>query len=547
MTPSQRSFPSPSMLGLLLLLTTQGPRLEAAAPAASASRPTPAPVAAATSASAAASTALSTGAAARCTGLGRARLETVGQREVCAVAGRLVRGETFRLLLPLQEWKGVFSQLSCTGACAVPAVTLCEAVVRRGHACVVATGHAAGPAREDAAHELADAAKALVARFYGQPSRRNLFLGCSGGGQEALLEAQRHPQDFNGILAGAPPVEPAVRARAFDWNLAAVRGTGGHTVLTREDLERLHRAAVRRCDADDGLVDGLIGDPLRCRFDPAELACDRAGAGQCLSAPAIAAAARLYAGPPVATAAGSSTMAAAAPAMATPAVLAQHRPPGSAGLLPGSEPGWTAWLDPRDPLAGSLRAPGSPLRAQPAAADPDLSAFAAAGGKLILYHGLADPLLSPLPTIQYFETLARTMHGLVQAQSVVRFFAVPGMGHCGGGDGAARIDWLSALETWAGAGSARPPDDVLGYRLRPGIAPQPPDPFSPAALDGAQALYAGWMVGGAAPLEQAREMSATQLSRPVFAYPLPTRYKGRGDPAHWMNFYAPDDYSLQFE
>jgi feruloyl esterase len=425
-----------------------------------------------------------------------ARHERVAGREVCAIEGRATARLTFRLLLPREQWSGRYVQLACDADCRVPLATLCDEPVQRGHACLSrTTARDAVPPPAGATHELVTAAQAAIQRYYGKAAERRFFLGCGIGGSEALRAAQQHPGDFHGILAGAPLLEPAARARTLRWNLDAARG---HPGLGPDDLPRLHRAAIARCDADDGLVDGLIGDPLRCRFDPRTLACDGTDAANCLSAAAIAAAAKLYAGPP------------------NPGDAAA----GTAGLLPGSELEWAAFLGAQGAaLARRVVTDGSAVDA--AASDPDLAAFAAAGGKLILYHGLADAQVSPRRTIRWFEALARQRGGLVATQATVRLFAVPGMAHCGGGEGASRIDFLAALETWSGSGSIRPPDDVIAFR--PASVTQRVHPFAPAA----------------------RDQWATLLSRPVFAYPLPVRYKGRGDPAHWMSFYAPAEYSLQ--
>jgi feruloyl esterase len=271
------------------------------------------------------------------------------------------------------------------------------------------------------------------------------------------------------------------------------------------------------------LVDGLIGDPLRCAFDPKTLACGKTPDAQCLSSAAVDAAIRLYAGPPNP---GDS-------------------PSGTAGLLPGSELQWAAFLDSK-----GLNPQGTVARwtarkgVAPASGDAssvDLAAFAAAKGKLIIYQGLADPLVSPLRTIRYYEMLAKSMGGIIKTQGTTRLYAVAGMDHCAGGEGAHRINFLSVLENWA---AGRSPDDVIAFKALDATPPE--HPFAPEALDGAQAIVGGWMLGGPVSLEQARQQSASALSRPVFLYPYRTRYKGRGDPKLWMSFYAPGDTAFLF-
>jgi feruloyl esterase len=283
-------------------------------------------------------------------------------------------------------------------------------------------------------------------------------------------------------------------------------------------LQRLHRAVVAKCDADDGLADGLIGDPLRCKFDPRTVVCGKTPDSQCLSSAAVDAAAQLYAGPP------------------NPGNV----PSGTTGLLPGSELQWAVFLGPKNLAArwawGKAAAPVSRD-----ASAVDLSAFAAAKGKLIIYQGLADPLVSPLRTIRYYEMLAKSMKGIINTQGSVRLFAVPGMNHCAGGEGAHRINFLSVLENWA---AGRSPDDVIAFKALAATLPE--HPFAPEALDGAQAVVGGWMLGGPVSLEQARQQSASALSRPVFLYPYRTQYKGRGDPRLWMNFFSPGDTAFLF-
>lgn len=441
----------------------------------------------------------------------RAALARVADREVCALEGRAAASTRFRLLLPLADWNGRYAQLACEGDCGVPQDSLCDEVVGRGHACLAMLASAdAAPPPDGVSHALASVAGTLLERFYDKPAARRVFLGCGVGGHEALRLVQSHPSDFNGIVAGAPLLEPAAQARVLQWNRAAARG------LTDEDRRRLHRGALAACDRGDGLADGLIGDPLRCRFDPGTLACAAPGAADCLSGTAIDAARRIYAGPP--NPSGSATA--------------------TAGLLPGSELEW-----PRAFAAASRVRGGRPAPSD--AGSTDLDAFAAAGGKLILYQGLADARVAPRRTIRWFEDLARKRGGLVKAQATVRFFAVPGMGHCGGGEGATRIDFLAALETWVGQGSVRPPDDVVAFRVAD--ATRRVHPFAPLAYDPAQSVFAGWMLGAPASLAQVREQTATAWSRPVFAYPVPTHYKGRGDPANWISFFAPADYTLQFD
>lgn len=445
-----------------------------------------------------------------------ARPERVADRDVCAVAGHDASGVEFSLKLPLAEWNGKFAQLSCAGSCPGSLESLCDNLVRRGFACL-AIGRTKKPfSSNDISHALALRAKERVGRLYGKPATTSLFFGCGEGGHDALVEAQRFPQDFNVIVASAPIMEPAAFAQDLRWRIDSLGGRGGRPKLTMDDLQRLHRAAVAKCDADDGLQDGLIGQPLRCGFDPKSVVCGSTPDAQCITAAAAGAAARIYAGAPDAKASSGAV----------------------AGLLPGSELAWAAFIKPDADLL-RLSAKGGTAAAASADAVLDLSAFVAARGKLILVQGMADPLVSPRRVVRSYELLARSMGGLVQTQGAVRLYAVAGMGHCGGGEGANRLNLLSVAETWA---AGRAADDMIAFRALDPSAPA--HPFAPAQLDPAQTVYGGWMLGNPVSLEQAQQLSGTALSRPVFLYPYRTQYKGRGDPKLWMSFFAPGDFSL---
>ena len=436
-----------------------------------------------------------------------ARSGRVAAREVCTITGQAAGAVTFTMKLPLADWNGKFAELSCGGSCAGSPDTLCDSVVRRGFACL-AVGRAPKLfASDEASHVLALAAKDLLVRFYGKAPTANLFMGCGEGSHDALAEAQRYPQDFNAIVASAPVIDIAAAAQDLRARLGALRGRGGRPKLTMDDLQRLHRAAVAKCDADDGLKDGLISQPLRCGFDPHSVVCSSTPDGQCLSAAASDTAAGLY---------GNT----------------------ASGLLPGSELEWAALIKPSaELLRWSASSSAATVSSEPAALD--VAAFVGARGKLILVQGLADPIVSPRRTVQSYERLVRSMGGLVTTQGSVRLFNVPGLGFCGGGEGTNRINLLSVLETWA---AGRAPDDFVAFRaLDPAASPHP---FAPDALDPAQAVYGGWMLGNPVSLEQAKQLGGTALSRPVFLYPYRTQYKDRGDPKLWMSFFAPGDFTL---
>ena len=343
-----------------------------------------------------------------------------------------------------------------------------------------------------AIHEMTAAGKKLVAAYYSQPHRRAYYQGCSTGGRMGLMEAQRYPDDYDLISAGAPvytlqtQTSAVLRGHAFARSGAA---------FSAGDLQLAQTAALDACDADDGLKDGLINDPRQCRWDPAAIQCTGAKTDSCLSAPQVAALRAAYEG--------------------------VRGPDGEWAMLPmsrGGEAGWAAFVgtsgapdatnggglgglwplvfgDRPVDLAGMTLADVQQVRRSQfaqwyEAKDPDLRAFFRSGGKLLLWHGESDPGPSHVATSDYFRAvLAKAPAGSEQA----RYFLYPGVGHCAGGPGADRVALLDALEAWDDTGDA--PDVLVGTKAN---AP---------------------------------------LTRPHCAWPNVARYRGSGDandPASWQ-------------
>lgn len=312
-----------------------------------------------------------------------------------------------------------------------------------------------------AVHEMTVIAKAVVEKAHGRPPLRSYFTGCSTGGQQALSEAQRYPADYDGIVAGAPGNNRINLIYGFLWSWLATHDASGTATLPAAKLPALARAVVLACDRQDGLEDGVIEDPRTCRFDPAALACTASETGSCLTAPQIEAVAKVYAG-------------------ARTRDGRQLYP----GWARGSEAGWGQYIinpaapvrigffrdwvfknpkwDPRtfdwDKDVATVDAAWPMLNA----IATDYAAFNARGGKLIMYTGLADPVVSPLDTIEYYERVARANGGLDATRRFYRFFPVPGMAHCGGGTGTSTFDALAALEAWVERGIA--PDSIPASR-----------------------------------------------------------------------------------
>ena len=306
-------------------------------------------------------------------------------------------------------------------------------------------------------HEMTTIAKIVVERANGRAPARSYFSGCSTGGQQALSEAQRYPTDYDGIVAGDPGNNRINLIYGFLWSWLATHDTDGAAILPGAKLPALTKAAVAACDKNDGLDDGLIGDPRTCRFDPSVLACNGDETDACLTQRQIDAAKKVYAG-----------------------AKTKNGQPLYPGWAPGSEAGWGTYItNPKEPVRIGLfrgwvfQNPSWDPRSFDWEKDvatvnakypflnamgTDYRAFQSRGGKLIMYTGLADPVTSPLDTFAYYETVAKAMGGMDSTRSFYRFFPAPGMGHCGGGAGPNTFDALAALDTWVETGTA--PDSI---------------------------------------------------------------------------------------
>jgi feruloyl esterase len=303
-------------------------------------------------------------------------------------------------------------------------------------------------------HETTVKAKAVVEAFYGAAARRSYWNGCSTGGRQALKEAQMFPDDFDGIIAGAP----GNRTAQPMWvALKALKDPASRIPPAKFPV--VHQAALAACDAADGLKDGLISDPERCSFDPGVLLCKDGDGPDCLTAPQVEAARAIYNAP------------------RDP----QTGDPLFGPLAPSSELGWAvmAGTEPYAPTLDQLKYvvfadPNWDWRTYDVvrdneryerpeylimnATDPDLGKFVQHGGKLLLYHGWADQNVSPYNTVQYFKAVRETM-GPAKTDNSVRLFMVPGMGHCGGGEGPNSFDKVGPLDRWVEEGVA--PDSII--------------------------------------------------------------------------------------
>jgi feruloyl esterase len=299
-------------------------------------------------------------------------------------------------------------------------------------------------------HETTVKAKAVVAAFYGGAPQRSYWNGCSTGGRQALKEAQMFPDDFDGIIAGAPGNRTAMGL----WiGQALLKEPASFIPPAKYPL--IHKAAVAACDAGDGLKDGLISDPTRCKFDPSVLLCKEGDGADCLTAAQVEAARKVY-GP------GKNPR--------TGKVL-------FGTLAPGSELGWAVMGAGPEPYAAILEQARYVVYQDPKwdwrtfdfdkdndrferpeylimnATDPHLDKFVAHGGKLLMYHGWADQNVSPYNTVDYFQQVRQAM-GPEKTDGSVRLFMAPGMAHCNGGEGPNTFDKIGTLDRWVEEGKA---------------------------------------------------------------------------------------------
>ncbi|WP_433041406.1 tannase/feruloyl esterase family alpha/beta hydrolase [Dactylosporangium sp. CS-033363] len=405
----------------------------------------------------------------------------------CEVRGTIAPAGTLVVRLPVRGWSGRYVQTGCGGLCGSANIAYTQAAnckpIADGTVAAATTdmGHqgqndgswgADNPqAHIDFAyrgvHETAVAAKALIKAFYHRAARWSYFDGCSDGGREALMEAQRYPDDFDGIAAGAPASNMAVQNTFHHaWNVLANRNADGSYVLLAGRLPLVHAAVLSACDHLDGLTDGVIDDPRVCRFDPDSIVC---ATGQdpsaCLSPAEAAVVRKLHDG---ATDAQGNRL---EPAIAhewgseldwtlfVPAAQGQHVASENFALS------YLRYLaDPNHPNPGyqltdlqltvaSFWRTVLPSSTYMAALDPDLSRFQRGGGKLILWHGWNDQHISPQNTLVYWDAVRAEMGGR-DVDRFARLYLFPGMAHCGGGEGPNTFDVMTPLMSWVEHGTA---------------------------------------------------------------------------------------------
>ena len=367
--------------------------------------------------------------------------------------------------LPSDGWNGKYQAVGNGGWAGIISYPAMAAALREGYATSSTdTGHVGGtPAplighpekvidySHRAVHEMAATAKKLIAAHYDQQLRLSYWNGCSTGGRQGLMSAQRFPEDFDAILAGAPAnYHSHLHSNDLVNAVPALTTPGG--LLPQAKLNMLNQAVLNACDAQDGVKDGLLTNPNACKFDAATLVCKGTENESCLTPVQLESVKRMYAPSkfsdgrvifPGKTIGSEASWSAVVATSTQPIFVAV-----GSFQLAYQDPNWD-WKkfdvdrDVKfvDEKTGFINA-----------VDPDLSKFKARGGKILMYHGWNDTAISPQNSIDYYNSVLSKM-GRNQGD-FIRLFMAPGMGHCQGGPGPDQVNYMGALERWREAGEA---------------------------------------------------------------------------------------------
>jgi feruloyl esterase len=413
------------------------------------------------------------------------------------------------LLMPVDNWNGNFLAVGNGGWAGNIERAAMAAGLARGYAAASNdTGHKGGSASfavghpeklvdfgYRAMHEMAVVSKTLIQSFYKRAPRLSYYQGCSTGGRQGLMEAQRFPADFDAIVAGAP-VYNQIHLNVSQVSRQVDMLRDPSRIVPAGKVTLLANAVMAACDETDGVKDNIVSNPRSCRFDPATLVCKAGDAADCLT-PAQADAAKKAYGP-VTRKNGSLVYPGHSPGFET----GWRIPTPGAAMNPlftdmpryvgHQDANWDVMsFDLDADLARAIKNAGFIE-----ASDPDLSKFKARGGKLLLYHGWADPGPAPENTINYHAAVIKKLGGGAQDEWM-RLFLMPGVGHCGGGVGPDQADFLGALERWRESGTA--PNQIVATR---------------GAGRGGQPA----------------------MTRPLCLFPQVAKYKGTGDTNDAQNF-----------
>jgi feruloyl esterase len=410
--------------------------------------------------------------------------------------------------MPAAGWNGKFLAVGNGGWNGNVDQTAIATAMRRGYAAASTdTGHEGGGGAwmqnkeklvdygHRAVHEMTVKAKAIVNAFYDSAPKLSYFNGCSAGGRQGLKAALQYPDDFDGIVAGAPALNATGRA-AFAVSVAQNLRQEPASYIPASKYPAINNAVLMACDGNDGVKDGVIENPRACKFDAKVLACSAAESDSCLTPPQVEAANKMY------------------QPLKNPRTGKEIFP----GLSYGSELGWGTFGG-QQPFAIGTQMFQFMVFKDPAwdyktlnfdthmtqvdaiengvinALEPNLKPFASSKGKMILYHGWADPQIPAESSVGYYTRLIDAMGGASKAKENVRLFMVPGMNHCQGGVGTSTFDMVAALEQWVEGNKA--PESIPASKVTQG---------------------------------------KTERTRPLCAYPQVATYKGSGSTDDAANF-----------
>lgn len=465
--------------------------------------------------------------------------------EYCRINGVISPRVEFEVRLPTKIWNGKFLMQGCGGMCGILNMEAAEDSLIKGYAVVntdmghTGTGGLANFAFNDrqteidfayrSTHVVAVAAKAITEAYYGKRPSRFYFNGCSTGGRQAMVQAQRFPKDFDGVISGAPVLnEIADGTLHLLWSARANLDEAGKPIMSSAKLPMMRKAVMAACDKLDGVEDNIMQDPRRCSWKPANIKCTGADGPDCLTAAEVAVAEKIYGG--AHDSAGNRLfpggMSVGSEYEWSPAFIGLDAANGerTVGLTvargsmiyqfvqyltffedPGPSYNPLSFDYDRDP--DRLMLVETLYNGQ----NPDLRKFKAAGNKAIMYHGWDDMEIPPGLSVDYYDTVVKTMGGLPSTQDFFRLFMIPAMAHCRRGPGADGFDPVEALENWVEKG--QPPASLMTYKL---VKDQP---------------YAG-IPRVRFPLKR----EDYTWSRPAFAYPDVAAFTGKGDwkdPSAW--------------
>jgi len=451
----------------------------------------------------------------------------------CAVTGYAAPQNRFELTLPLPaDWNQNFFFTACGGFCGTVDEKRCHLALARGYASATGNGgHESSGNGFDAVwaanapnlqedfgwrsnHVVTLIAKAVTSHYYGRPIKHSYMAGNSKGGQAVLLEAQRFPEDFDGLMPTAPVYDYTGRSViAAAWFAQAINDGHGGSVLNAQAAQIVHRSVLAHCGAQAGVEDNFVTDPPTCKWNAEMVACSSGGDGtECLSEQQVGAIEHLM----------------------TPVTNSKGEVLYAYPYLPGTETQWAGWNFFGAPNRGvrprlanrylpeqylryltdeTVRENANPLRfdfdRDPAtlararkiydAPAVDLHAFKKRGGKILLWHGWADGAIMATSSIGYYEDVMKNMGGREQTEDFFRLFLIPGVHHGGGGPGLTEFDALTVLEDWIEKGRA--PEKLIACHRDDGLSDR---------------------------------------CRLVFPYPILARYSGKGDPKETKNFVAYD-------